>query len=356
MPGTDWDERRELTWLLTEEARSATDRIAAELRAMESSEKEPGRDAIDALRGHVRALQASLAQLHDVHGVVPMVNRTERVRLDALSIAGEVAQECTAEGIPVRVESRTSTGSLYADPAELRRILRLMIERAVNTSEGSRGGWIVLKLSVTGGEVVFEVPWADAVSAADAAEREWLQRAVRRQAGVLTTVGAVARVVLSSSARDAEGQAEALEREVEAMRRRAEHYILELDAARRQGEAYARDLADLFAEVEARDASLAGMAVRWERATRAVSAITRELRRALGPVARQTEALTAQAGDNSGTAAEMLQHLRAAGSALKRLKEYFDDGRSPSGRAPVRQTAAPPDDGNPGPGSGHVKS
>src|ERR1019366_8598600 len=183
----------------------------------------------------------------EIHGALRSVARPEQVPLDAVGLAWEVAEEAQTDGLSVRVEAYSRSGVFHGDVGELRRILRLLIERAAAADVAP---WIVVGVTVTSAEVIYEVPWGAVETAADEAEREWLRRAARRQAGTLTTAGGCARGGLPVAARARESDVDALRDEVDALRRQSETYARELDALRRQGESYARELVEMFNQIE----------------------------------------------------------------------------------------------------------
>jgi len=217
--------RQELTWLLTQEARSAAEKLrkgvavlaAPEVRAASgppAASIEPELDALD-------DAMKMLASLH-----TGTATRSRRGRIDLAALLWEVAPNAR-----VSIEPGSGT-EVFGDESELRRMLQVLVGSTNPTGGPSEFGTPELSIRREGSEIRVSVTLGPDQSANAGTERAWLSRMATRYGGRLELEGATESILLpADGAND--------QREVEDLRR-------ELEAAQRQGEAYARELAAVF--------------------------------------------------------------------------------------------------------------
>jgi two-component system OmpR family sensor kinase len=219
--------RQELTWLLTQEARTAAERLrkgvavlaAPEIRSVESPalqhSVEPELDALD-------DAMKMLATLH-----TGSTSRGRRGRIDLAALLWEVAPNAR-----VSIEPGAGT-EVFGEETELRRMLQVLVGSSSPTGSGTEMGTPELAIKREGGEIRVSVTLGPDASANAETERAWLSRMALRYGGRFELEGGVESILLP-----ADGANE--ERELDVLRR-------ELTAAQKQGEAYARELATVFA-------------------------------------------------------------------------------------------------------------
>jgi len=217
--------RQELTWLLTQEARSAAEKLrkgvavlaTPEIRGLTSppaASIEPELDALD-------DAMKMLATLH-----TGGATRSRRGRIDLAALLWEVAPSAR-----VSIEPGSGT-EVFGEEAELRRMLQVLVSSASPTGGSSEMGTPELSIRREGSDVRVSLTLGPDASATAETERAWLSRMATRYGGRFELEGATESIFLP-----ADGASE--QREVVALRR-------ELEAAQRQGEAYARELAAVF--------------------------------------------------------------------------------------------------------------
>jgi hypothetical protein len=217
--------RQELTWLLTQEARSAAEKLrkgvavlaTPEIRALSSPPAPSIEPELDALDDAMKML----ATLHTGGST-----RSRRGRIDLAALLWEVAPSAR-----VSIEPGSGT-EVFGDEAELRRMLQVLVSSASPTGGTSEMGTPDLSIRREGSEIRVSLTLGPDASATAETERAWLSRMATRYGGRFELEGATESILLP-----ADGASE--QREVEALRR-------ELEAAQRQGEAYARELAAVF--------------------------------------------------------------------------------------------------------------
>ena len=218
--------RQELTWLLTQEARSAAEKLrkgvlaAPEIRGATvppAPSFEPELDALDDAMKMLATLYAGGS-----------ARSSRRGRIDLAALLYEVAPNAR-----VSIEPGSGT-EVFGDETELRRMLQVLVG-STNPAGGGGGGEMgTPELSVRreGSEIRVSVMLGPDSSAHAGTERAWLSRMATRYGGRLELEGGTASMMLP-----ADGATD--QREVADLRR-------ELEAAQRQGEAYARELAAVF--------------------------------------------------------------------------------------------------------------
>jgi signal transduction histidine kinase len=217
--------RQELAWLLTQEARSAAEKLrkgvailsAPEVRALTSPPAPSVEPELNALDDAMRML----ANLQ--HGAS---TRGRRGRIDLAALLWEVAPSAR-----VSIEPGSGT-EVFGDEGELRRMLQVLVGANGPTGGVGELGTPDVSIRREAGEIRVSVTLGPDSSANAETERAWLSRMAVRYGGRLELEGGTESILLP-----AEGATE--EREVESLRR-------ELEAAQRQGEAYARELAAVF--------------------------------------------------------------------------------------------------------------
>jgi len=215
--------RQELTWLLTQEARSAAEKLrkgvlaGPEVRGATvppGPSFEPELDALDDAMKMLATLYAGGAA------------RGRRGRIDLAALLYEVAPNAR-----VSIEPGSGT-EVFGDETELRRMLQVLVGSTNPAGGGGEMGTPELSVKREGSGIRVSVMLGPDSSANAGTERAWLARMATRYGGRLELEGGTASIMLP-----ADGATD--QREVEDLRR-------ELEAAQRQGEAYARELAAVF--------------------------------------------------------------------------------------------------------------
>lgn len=215
--------RQELTWLLTQEARSAAEKLrkgvlaGPEVRGATvppAPSFEPELDALDDAMKMLATLYAGGS------------TRSRRGRIDLAALLYEVAPNAR-----VSIEPGSGT-EVFGDETELRRMIQVLVGSTNPAGGGAEMGTPELSVRREGSEIRVSVTLGPDSSANAGTERAWLSRMATRYGGRLELEGGTASIMLP-----ADGATD--QREVEDLRR-------ELEAAQRQGEAYARELAAVF--------------------------------------------------------------------------------------------------------------
>ncbi|MBS2019870.1 MAG: sensor histidine kinase [Deltaproteobacteria bacterium] len=301
--------RQELSWLLTQEAQNAAERLRVGVQVLRT-QAPPAMDPtfIEDPAHHV---DASLDALDDVMKMLSNLNQRQsssglavaarRGRIDLAALIVEVAPAAR-----VSIEPGSGT-EVYGDEADFRRMLQVLIGHG--TGEGStvtvrRDGEDVRIATVLGPD---SSPTAET-------ERAWLARMAMRYGGRHELEGGTEVLVLP-----AEMSADRSERE--ALRR-------ELDEARKQGEAYARELAAVFDRGEevvtvssVPPAPGVPSADRFETITKLCAGISSELRATLGPLAKELASLRrAEVTDEQlDLARRRVAHARELAASLRSI-------------------------------------
>ncbi|MCL2779559.1 MAG: hypothetical protein FWD73_16325 [Polyangiaceae bacterium] len=211
--------RQELSWLLTQEAQNAAERLRSGVQILRT-QAPPSLDApsdpvsvdasLDALDDVMRML-SSLHQRTSAGAATP-----RRGRIDLAAVLWEIAPDA-------RVSIQPGSGTeILGDESDLRRMLQVMLGHG-----GGDGSSATVRRD--GDDVRVSVALGPDSSPTAETERVWLSRMAKRYGGRHELEGGTEVLVFP-----AEGAGEPSERE--ALRR-------ELDLARKQGEIYARELA-----------------------------------------------------------------------------------------------------------------
>ncbi|MDB4946181.1 MAG: Sensor protein basS/pmrB [Labilithrix sp.] len=269
--------RQELSWLLTQEAQHAAERLRAGVQVLRTGAPPPSvPDPVEHL--HV---DASLDALDDVMKMLSNLNQrqasghpahaTRRGRIDLAALVVDIAPAA-------RLSFEPGGGTeVYGDEADFRRMIQVLI--GSGTGEGAS-----VTIRREDDEVRISTTLGPEISPTASTERAWLSRMAVRYGGRHDLDGGAESIVLR-----ADGAAERSERE--SLRR-------ELDEARKQGEVYARELAAMMErgeEVTTISSVPPPLAIpggdRFETLTKLCAGVSTELRAALGPLVRELGAI-----------------------------------------------------------------
>ena len=290
--------RQELSWLLTQEAQNAAERLRVGVQVLRSVPAAPplevallrGGDGGDpgprvvvgsAAPDPVHHVDASLDALDDVMRMLSNLNQRQsatglaaaprRGRIDLASLIVEVAPEAR-----VSIEPGSGT-EVHGDEADFRRMLQVLI--GYGTGEGSS-----VTVRRDGDDVRVSTTLGPEMSPTAGTERAWLSRMALRYGGRHDLEGGTETLVLPAEVSSDRSEREALRKE--------------LDEARKQGEVYARELAAVFERGE-EDATISSLppapraraADRFAAITKVCAGVASELRATLGPLTRDLGAL-----------------------------------------------------------------
>lgn len=277
--------RQELSWLLTQEAQNAAERLRVGVQVLRTHAP-PAPEPASVLEKELAPqdpghhVDASLDALDDVMKMLSNLNQRQsssqlavaprRGRIDLAALIVEVAPEAR-----VSIEPGSGT-EVYGDEADFRRMIQVLIGHA---GEGSS---VVVRRD--GDDVRISTTLGPDSSPTAGTERAWLSRMALRYGGRHDLEGGNETLVLP-----AEQAADRTERE--ALRK-------ELDEARKQGEVYARELAAVFDRGE-EVATVSSVppapgppaADRFATITKVCAGVSSELRAALGPLTKELASL-----------------------------------------------------------------
>jgi two-component system OmpR family sensor kinase len=199
--------RQELTWLLTQEARTA----AAKLRegvAVLSTAKEPALASPPppSIEPELDALDDAMKMLTSLHGGLPA--RGRRGRIDLSSLVWEVAP-----GARVSIEPGSGT-EVFGDEIELRRMLQVLLGSTSPTTTAGDPGASEVSIRREGGEVSVTAVLGPDSSAHAGTERAWLSRMATRYGGRLVLDGGTESILLPADGADDQIEVESLKREL----------------------------------------------------------------------------------------------------------------------------------------------
>jgi two-component system, OmpR family, sensor kinase len=307
--------RQELSWLLTQEAQNAAERLRTGVKVLRTQAPPPlsaaedpaiqvslpgkppgGLDVSDPakLGGALPDVDASLDALDDVMRMLSNLNLRSatasgpaapprRGRIDVAALLVEIAPDAR-----VSIEPGSGT-EVYGDEADFRRMLQLLVGHG--SGEGASA-----TVKRDGDEVRVAVTLGPDSSPSAGTERAWLSRMAMRYGGRHELERGSELLVFPAEGAVAEHEREALRRE--------------LDEARKQGELYARELAAVFE----RDEGLATASSapppqagerhhdRFATVARLCAAVSAELKTELGTVARELAAKSKEATDEAAEA------------------------------------------------------
>lgn len=305
--------RHELSWLLTQEAQNAAERLRVGVQVLRTQAPPPPSVEEDPTQG----VETSLNALDDVMRMLSSLNQrpasgaavpsTRRGRIDLAAVVVEVAPNA-------RVAFEPGSGTeVYGDEADLRRMLQVLVGHG--SGEGSS-----VSVKREGDEVRVAVVLGPDSSATADTERAWLSRIAIRYGG----------------RHELEGGSEALVFPADGASDRSESAALrkELDEARKQGEVYARELAAVFDRGEeltsvstVPPAPGAPSEARLAAMTTVCAGIASELRNALGAATRELATLKAHEITEEGLDAlrRRLAHTNEITAALAAIGELRGD-------------------------------
>jgi two-component system, OmpR family, sensor kinase len=280
--------RQELSWLLTQEAQNAAERLRIGVQVLRT-QAPPPLDVVIKETGQPEAepasvahhVDASLDALDDVMKMLSNLNQRQstsqlavaprRGRIDLASLIVEVAPEAR-----VSIEPGSGT-EVYGDEADFRRMIQVLIGHG--TGEGSS-----VTVRRDGDDVRISTTLGPEMSPTASTERAWLSRMALRYGGRHDLEGGNETLVLPA--------------EVSSDRSERESLRKELDEARAQGEVYARELAAVFERGEdvatissVPPAPGAPAAERFATITKVCAGVASELRATLGPLTRDLASL-----------------------------------------------------------------
>jgi hypothetical protein len=310
--------RQELSWLLTQEAQNAAERLRVGVQVLRT-QAPPAMAPPKILEGEPSAspaspaahVDASLDALDDVMKMLSNLNQRQsssqvaiaprRGRIDLAALIVEVAPEAR-----LSIEPGSGT-EVYGDEADFRRMIQVLIGHG--TGEGSS---VIVRRD--GDDVRISTTLGPDSSPTAGTERAWLSRMAVRYGGRHDLEGGTEMLVLP-----AEQSADRSERE--ALRK-------ELDEARKQGEVYARELAAVFDRGE-EVATVSSVppapgppaADRFATITKVCAGVASELRATLGPLTRDLGALRRHdvTDEQLDTLRRRLNHAQDLVSSLKSI-------------------------------------
>jgi len=218
--------RHELSWLLTQEAQNAAERLRVGVQFLRtqappapSAEEDPARGvetSLDALDDVMKMLSNLNQRALPATGAAPPGRRG---RIDIAAIVVEAAPEA-------RVAFEPGSGTeIYGDEADFRRMIQVLV------GHGSGEGATVT-VRREGDEVKVAVALGPDSSPTAETERAWLSRVAMRYGGRHELEGGHEVLVFPADGASDRNESAALRKE--------------LDEARKQGEVYARELAAIF--------------------------------------------------------------------------------------------------------------
>jgi hypothetical protein len=214
---------QELTWLLTQEARSAAEKLRKGVAVLAAPDPGAAVRPAPSVEPELEALDDAMQTLASLH---TGRSRGRRGRIDLAALLWEVAPSAR-----VSIEPGSGT-EVFGDESELRRMVQVLVGSTSPGATSSDTDTPELSIRREGSEIRVSVTLGPDSSANAETERAWLSRMAIRYGGRFELEGGTESILLP-----AEGATE--QREMEALRR-------ELEAAQRQGEAYARELAAAF--------------------------------------------------------------------------------------------------------------
>jgi hypothetical protein len=219
--------KNELTWLLTQEARTAAQKLRRGVGMVTPEETlSPAPTIMEEGSGGVEStlnrLDEAVSMLASLHGHPQQ--RGRRGKIDLAALLWEVAPEAR-----VQIEMGEGT-TVFGDENELRRMLHVLIGQTGDPRAAHAAPGVTIRRD--GDEIRIGVNLGPDTPAAFTQERGWLARMATRYGGRLELDGSMQTLVLAA--------------DVDNQRREVENLKKELAAAQAQGEAYARELAAVF--------------------------------------------------------------------------------------------------------------
>lgn len=271
--------RNELSWLLTQEAQNAAERLRVGVTFLRTQAPPPMAPPVIASDDPTHGLETSLDALDDVMKMLSNLNQRtpapgqaappagRRGRIDLAALLMEVAPDAR-----VSIEPGSGT-EVYGDEVDIRRMIQVVVGHG--HGEGTQ-----VNVRRDGDEVKVSVTLGPDLSPTAETERAWLSRMIIRFGGRHELEGGSETLVFPADGASDRNESAALRKE--------------LDEARKQGEVYARELAAMFdrGEEVATYSSVppppgGSPEARYVAMTKLCSGIASELRSVLGPAARE---------------------------------------------------------------------
>lgn len=326
--------RNELSWLLTQEAQHAAERLRVGVQYLRTQAPPPPPAAEDA--DPAEGVETSLDALDDVMKMLSSLNQrapspsgsmpaARRGRIDLAALLVEVAKDAR-----VSIEPGVGGTEVYGEEADLRRMLQVLVGQG-----GGEGASLTVRRDAD--EVKVALALGPDASPTAETERAWLSRMAIRYGGRYELDGNSELVAFPADDANDRSESDALRKE--------------LDEARKQGEAYARELAAVFDRDEpAVSVSTVppGAAARLEAMTKLCGAVASELRGALGPALQELAAMRPHeiTGEQLETLRRRVGHAQEIGGVLGAVGEVGvgelerDVDLADATRAAVRALAA----------------
>jgi two-component system, OmpR family, sensor kinase len=325
---TDRLTKNELTWLLTQEARTAAQKLRRGVGMYSAGDELPApamtilEEGSGGVESTLNRLDEAVSMLASLHG--HPVPRGRRGKIDLAALVWEVAPEA-------RVQLEMGEGTtVFGDESELRRMLHVLIGQTGDPRAAGATPSVIIRRE--GDEIRVGVNLGPDTPGAFTAERGWLSRMATRYGGRLELDGSMQTLVLAA--------------DVDMQRRELENLKKELAAAQAQGEAYARELAAVFSRGDTLpglvplagappaprpsrmpSSSGDGLAV----LVAAVRALSADLRGILSAVGRDIAPLRDRVGDVGDIAASVGRHVTGASEIVADLARL---GTCPVGELP----------------------
>jgi two-component system, OmpR family, sensor kinase len=303
--------RQELSWLLTQEAQNAAERLRIGVQVLRTQAPPPLDVVITEDGPSAHPVDASLDALDDVMKMLSSLNQRQsssglaaaprRGRIDLASLIVEVAPEAR-----VSIEPGSGT-EVYGDEADFRRMIQVLIGHG--TGEGSS---VIVRRD--GDDVRISTTLGPEMSPTASTERAWLSRMAIRYGGRHDLEGGTEMLVLPAEASSDRSERESLRKE--------------LDEARKQGEVYARELAAVFDRGEevttissVPPALNVPAADRFATITKVCGGVASELQASLGPLTRDLGALRRHdvTDEQLDTLRRRLSHTRELVASLRSI-------------------------------------
>jgi hypothetical protein len=317
--------RNELTWLLTQEARSAAQKLRQGVTIVQTGDLQPPAPVIE--EEGMGGMERTLNQLDEAVGMLASLHghpipRGRRGKIDIAALLWEIAPEAR-----VQIEMGEGT-QVFGDEAELRRMLHVLLAQSGSPSSANATPDVFVRREKT--EVRVGVNLGPDPSPTFDTERAWLSRMAIRYGGRLELDGLM--------------QTLSLPADVDMQRQELENLRKELAAAQAQGEAYARELAAMFTQADAPSSApepfvRMPVSTSLDPATReslsvlvaAVRILGADLRGIFSAVGRDIAPLRDREGEAGEIAASVARHITAASEVIADLTRL---GTCPIGELP----------------------
>jgi signal transduction histidine kinase len=298
---TDRLTRNELTWLLTQEARSAAQKLRQGVGITITGDAippPPPDEGSGGVETTLNRLDEAVSALASLHG--QPTPRGRRGKIDLAALLWEVAPDAR-----VQIEMGEGT-TVFGDEAELRRMLHVLLGQSGDPTSAKGRPDVAIRRE--GDVVKVGVNLGPDKPPTFETERAWLSRMATRYGGRLVLDGSMQTLILPA--------------DVDMQRQELESLKKELAAAQAQGEAYARELAAVFSRVDSSIPSAAGASPSGSLSApipdalpllvAAVRGLGPSLRGILAAIGRDIAPLRDRADEQGEIAASVARHVTAA--------------------------------------------